>query len=61
MTILDDMTSPEQRLLNSVVQAHAVTEMLEEMAPDLLRINASAAETAGLLMLRLRAKMPYQL
>lgn len=32
-----------------------VADMLEEMAPDLLRINASAAETAARIMVRLRS------
>lgn len=38
-----------------------VIDLLEEMAPDLLRINASGAEAAARVVLRLKAQMPYPL
>lgn len=34
-----------------------VSDLLEEMAPELLRINPHAAETAALVMLRIKFKM----
>jgi hypothetical protein len=56
-----DLVVTPQRRLDAV--AHRVTAMvkvhdlLEEMAPELLRINSSAAETAALAMLRIRSNM----
>lgn len=41
--------------LGPPTKAERVAAMLEEMAPDLLRINASAAETAARIMVRLRS------
>lgn len=40
--------------LGPPTKGERVAAMLEEMAPDLLRINASAAETAARIMVRLQ-------
>lgn len=41
--------------LGAPTRAERALVLLEEMAPDLLRINASAAETAARIMVRLRS------
>jgi hypothetical protein len=43
--------------LEDLVAMMRVADLLEEMAPELLRINPGAAETAALAMLRIRSKM----
>lgn len=44
-------------LTEESLRAMKVLWLLEDMAPDLLRINPAAAETAALVMVRVRSKM----
>jgi hypothetical protein len=43
--------------LEDLVATMKVIDLLEEMAPELLRINPSAAETAALAMLRIMSRV----
>jgi hypothetical protein len=43
--------------IRDLVAMMRVIDLLEEMAPELLRINPGAAETAALAMLRIRSKV----
>ena len=45
------------RLIEETVKALDVLALLDEMAPDLLRINPAAAETAALAMVRVKSRM----
>ena len=57
-------SKPEQDLDAIVFRAQQqghVLLLLEDMAPDLLRINRSAAETAARIMLKLRASRAFPL
>jgi hypothetical protein len=58
--IKDLAVTPERRLdavARQVTAMVKVIDLLEEMAPELLRINPGAAETAALTMLRIRSKV----